>query len=296
MLRKLTVALGAPLLALTSVAVGACAKEAKLEAVDPIAAVQAVPDATDDAGSGRFEMTVAIESPDGTFDITATGGFAGHRMAMAMDLGDALTGLLGGAGGGSLPAGFDEPMQVVVDGTTAYVRLPMLEGLLGTSGWLAATPEDLDTVGALGFGAGTSDPSQLLQALRGMADDVEEVGHEQIRGEDTTRYRGTLDLSKALDQVPEDRRAALEQQLEGFDTELADVPAEVWVDEDGLARRLRLDFADLATQQVGSATSATLTLELFDYGDDVTVDVPPADETTPIGDVLGGLGGFGGKG
>jgi hypothetical protein len=184
-------------------------------------------------------------------------------------------------------------MQVVVDGTTAYIRLPLLEGLLGRSGWLKATPDDLDTVGSFGFGAGTGDPSQLLEVLRGVADDVEEVGQDDVRGETTTHYRGTVDLSKALEQVPAERRAALEQQLKGFDAELAAVPAEVWVDGDGLARRLRLDFADLAAQEVGGATTATLTLDLFDYGDDVTVEVPPADETTPISEVLGAFGGLG---
>ncbi len=287
MSRKLALALVAPLLALA-----ACSSDGgdKVEALDPIAAVQAVPDAAAEAGSALFEMTISIDAPEGAFDLTSTGGWSGDRMRMEMDLGSALAGL--GAGAGSLPDGADEPMQVVLDGGTAYLHIPMLAGLTGTSGWLTVTPDAMGQIGDLGLSSGTSDPSQMLQALRGVSDDIEEVGKEDIRGEPTTHYRATADLTRAIEAAPEAQRDRLQQQLEGFDAELDEVPVDVWVDGEGRARRVTFDFADMADGLLGGAGSASLTMDIFDYGQPVDVEIPDPSDTTPIEDVLG----FGGRG
>ncbi len=286
MSRKLALALVAPLLALA-----ACGSDGgdTLEALDPIAAIQAVPDAAEEAGSARFEMTISIDAPEGAVHLVSTGGWSGDQMRMEMDLGAALAGL----GGGELPEGADEPMQVVVDGGTAYLRIPMLAALTGSDGWLVATPEALGEVGDLGLASGTSDPSQMLQALRGVSDDIEEVGEEDVRGEPTTHYRATADLTKAIEAAPEAQRERLEAQLEGFDVELDEVPFDVWVDGDGRARRVAFDFADMAGGLLGDEGTATMTMDIFDYGAPVEVEVPDASEATPIEDVLGAFGGLG---
>ena len=49
-----------------------------------------------------------------------------------------------------------------------------------------------------------------------MSDDVEEVGTEEVRGVDTTHYRGTIDLERALEQVPESVKPQVEAQLGGM--------------------------------------------------------------------------------
>jgi hypothetical protein len=41
--------------------------------------------------------------------------------------------------------------------------------------------------------------------------------------------------------------------------------------------------------------SITMTMELFDYGDDVSIAIPPADEVTPLSEAFGGLGGGAGS-
>lgn len=288
MSRKLVLALVAPLLVLA-----ACSRDGAetVEALDPMAAIQAVPDAAEQAGSARFEMTVSIEAPEGALDLISSGGWSGDQMRMEMDLGSVLAGLGGGAV--PVPEGADEPMQVVVDGGTAYLRLPMLAGLTGTSGWLTVTPEALAEVGDLGLASGASDPSQMLQALRGVSDDIEEVGAQDVRGEPTTHYRATADLGRAIEAAPEAQRERLKEQLEGFDIELGEVPFDVWVDSEGRARRVTFDFADLADGLLGGAGSASLTMDIFDYGQPVDVEIPDPSETTPIEDVLGSFGGLG---
>lgn len=291
MLRKLTLALVAPLLV-----TGACAQEADgtqvLTGATAVAALRAAPDTAADAGSARFEMTVAFEAPDGSLEIVTTGAYRGDQLAMEMDLG-ALAGLAN-PGDEALPDGFDEPMEIVVDGTTAYLRIPMLQALTGTSGWLSATPDELEAAGgSLGVAGASGDPSQLLDTLRGVAGEVEEVGAEEVRGVATTRYRATVDLGQALDQAPEAQREELQAMLDELGGDVASIPVDVWVDADGLARRLVMDFGDLAAQTMGVDGSATLTLELFDYGEDVTIEIPDPSEVTPIGGLLDSFGGRG---
>jgi hypothetical protein len=291
MLRKLTLALVAPLLV-----TGACAQEADgtqvLTGATAVAALRAAPDAAADAGSARFEMTVAFEAPDGAFEIVTSGAYRGDQLAMEMDLG-ALAGFAD-PGDQPIPEGFDEPMEIVLDGTTAYLRIPMLQGLTGTSGWLSATPEELDAAGgSLGIAGTSGDPSQLLDTLRGVAGEVEEVGAEEVRGVATTRYHATVDLADAIEQAPEAQREELQAMLDELGSDVATIPVDVWVDGDGLARRLVMDFGDLAAQAMGVDGSATVTLELFDYGEDVTIEIPDPSEVTPIGGLLGAFGGRG---
>ena len=291
MIRKLTMALAAPILL-----VSACAHEADQATAlgqPALVAVRSTPDAAAEVGSARFEVTVAIESPDGAFQMVSTGGYVGDRMAMEMDLGSALSGLAE-ATGETIPKGLEEPLQMVVDGGTAYLRIPMLDGLTGVSGWLSATPEELEAAGgSLGVSEVTGDPSQLLDMLRGVADDVESVGSEDVRGVATTHYHATVDLDRALEEAPPAQRDQIRAQLEALDAELGAIPVDVWVDGDGLARRLVVDLGAAAASAIGPGGTATMTVELFDYGEDVPIDVPDAADTTPIGDVLGAFGGLG---
>jgi hypothetical protein len=293
MVRKLALALAAPLLLVAA----ACADEADQQVLTgdaAVAALRAAPDAAAAAGSGRFEMTMAFDAPDGSMEITAAGVFTGDQMSMEMDFGDSLAALAGGAGE-ELPPGFDEPMQMVVDGDTAYMRMPMLDALTGSGGWLSLTPEDLgQATGSMGLGAGTSDPSQMLETLRGVADDVEEVGTEEVRGVETTHLRATVDIDKALAEVPAEQREQLQRQLESLDMGDAGIPVDVWVDGDSLVRRMTMDLGQLLGPAMGAeGGSASMTIEFFDYGADVSVEVPDASEVTPFSEALGGLGGGG---
>ena len=289
MVRKLVLALAAPLLIASS-----CADEGSQDVLTgdaAVAAVRAAPDAAAEAGSGRFEMTMTFDTPEGAFDISAAGGFAGDQMSMEMDFGESFS-AMAEASGEQLPPGFDEPMQIVMDGDTGYLRMPMLESLTGTAGWLSLTPEELGQAGSsFGGTPGATDPSQMLETLRGVSDDIEEVGTEEVRGVETTHLTATVDLRKAFEQLPADQREQLQGQLGDLD---AAVPVDVWIDGDSLVRRMEMDLSSIVSQvSVGAAGSATMRIEFFDYGEDVAIEVPDASEVTPFGDVLGGFGGAG---
>ena len=294
MLRKLAVALVAPLIA-------ACANEAPANEISSdaapraaaVAALQAAPDAVAEVGSGRAEILVELDLPEGPIQVRATAAFSGSRMAMEMDLGPMIA-RLPEMGGEHLPPGLDEPVRIVTDGETVYVRMPMLDLVTGTAGWLSATPDDLgQSAAAIGLAGAAPSPAQVLDVLRSIADDVVEHGPDEVRGVPTTRYTATIDLRDALDALPAGQRDLMASQLDAMAGSGArSLPIEVRVDDDGLPRRMRVVLDGLGTS-MGVPSAATMTIEMFDYGDAIDVAIPPASEVTPLRDVMpSAAGGF----
>ena len=128
-----------------------------------------------------------------------------------------------------------------------------------------------------------SDPAQYLRWLWAVGEDVEELGTETVRGVETTHYRATVELDRVVEAgEPEVRDATrvwidlLKRQLE-----LGEVPIDVWVDEDGLVRRIEQEY------EVGG-TQTQIRMELDDFGIEVDAEAPPADQVIDLGD-LGGL-------
>jgi hypothetical protein len=105
------------------------------------------------------------------------------------------------------------------------------------------------------------------------------VDTEELRGVETTHYRAVVDPALLAKQVA-GAQAPQAQSLFGQVTTragLADVPVDVWLDSNGLVRKLSLAFsaAEASTSQSGSVT---MSFELWDYGKAVAIDVPPASQ------------------
>jgi hypothetical protein len=119
-------------------------------------------------------------------------------------------------------------------------------------------------------------PADFLDSLHGIAD-IREVGHERIRDVDTTEYDGTIDLGKAIDRAGPDARSRLEKALSVME---ASVPVKVWVDGDGLPRRMQIA---VDVQKM----SMTMTMEFYDYGVAADVAPPPADQVGDLSSLTG---------
>ena len=150
--------------------------------------------------------------------------------------------------------------ELLLDGSVLYVRLDGLRHAppLATP-WLSA---DLETVGAmLGDRLGeltewaAEGPSRVLEQLRAVGE-VEELGSERIRGVETTRYRALVRPPGA----PDDRA----------------VPVDVWIDGDGLVRRL----------QAADGTE-TVTVELYDFEAEVAIEPPAPEQVTALDELFG---------
>jgi hypothetical protein len=246
-----------------------------------------------EATSGRFsfDMELTLPAADEPFTFSGEGAFdaASERASFAVDmsslaklLGSFLTGLAGPDASG-VPD-FDDPegwkLEVVQDGNVGYVRLPALDAQLPDGKtWIRATKGT--SAGGFDFGEleqlGTSDPREVLDALQAVTSDIETVGTEELRGVETTHYHAAVDplkLAKASDLEGESAPESLLDRVTGANG-LKEIPVDVWLDANGLVRKLSMAFSatDAGTSQT---TGATMSFELWDYGESVDIELPPA--------------------
>jgi hypothetical protein len=143
-----------------------------------------------------------------------------------------------------------EPQEAIYDGANTYLRVGD-----NWTGFFLGDP---------GGPRGVNDPLWPLDALFGARDAVE-IGAESVRGVPATRYRLTIDLARADAALP-----AGVAVPEGPYRRLSQIPAEVWLDADGLARRI----AVMTNPTAGTGgTPMWSVVELWDFG--VLADITP---------------------
>jgi hypothetical protein len=145
----------------------------------------------------------------------------------------------------------NSPQEMIYDGANTFIHVAGQ-----WTGFFLGDP---------GGPRGANDPLWPLDALFGARDDAVEVGHETVRGVAVTRCRLTVDLARA--------DAALLAGISvpgGTYRGLSRMPAEVWLDAAGLARRVAVnsDPTIIAADDVIWAI-----VELWDFG--VAVDITP---------------------
>ncbi len=244
--------------------------------------------ASAEAASGRFAFSVemSLAGADDPFALTGEGEFDADadRSAMSVDLSSFAT-LLGGIFGAT--AGADAPdfgdpdawkIDVVQVGEDAYVRFPaMADELPDGKSWVRGDYEGAGPQGVDLDELTQVDPRELLGLLRAASGDVEVVGTEELRGEETTHYRATIDPAEyaKLALAHEQRDALVDELVER--SGIGDVPVDLWLDATGMVRKVTMAFAATASGGTGTAESS-LSVELWDYGEPVAIEPPPASE------------------
>jgi hypothetical protein len=246
---------------------------------------------TSDRATGRFEMTVEATGLAGAtgggsdgMALTTTGAYDADRglFQASLDTSALLAALPGSEALGEVGPTID----AVIAGNDVYLDVSPLASVLGAE-WVKVPLPDL--AGEEGV-ASAIDPSTVLDALEGAGADMDEVGQEDVRGVATTHYAGSIDLQEAYDSIPADDRASLEstfgEMIDSFD--LPDMPAEVWVDDEGLVRRVvvSVDAAEFGVPGLEQAGGVKVTAEFFDIGEDVTIEVPPADQVLALDELM----------
>jgi hypothetical protein len=267
-------------LALFTLALGALPLACGGESLSPQAAVAQAATKYEEAGSSRVSMSATIKDvPGGPFTFTGEGEFDRERGHMTMDMSS-----LGEATGGA----FAGEMEMILEDLVMYMKFPaaITRQLPRGKSWVRI---DLREAGKeLGIDleelmqVQQSDPTQSLQYLRGASDDFEEVGEEEVRGVATTHYRGTIDLRKAAEQLPGKARETFERATDLIGT--VKLPFDVWIDDDGLARRMK--YEQPLPSARGQAGAMELTMELFDFGVDVDIEPPPNNEVIDIQELI----------
>lgn len=232
--------------------------------LDPVARAA---DATRSQRSEHVELVSTLAAGARQIQMVGSGDFQNDPQ-----VGDFTFRIVGGAGSGTV--------REIMDGSMLYLSSPLLAGRLpGGKSWISFDfRKAVKTLGVDMQAMATESPAQALDRLR-RTGTVRSVGTDVIDGARTTHYVATIDPSKLSG------ASKLEQ--------LADVtyePVDVWVDAQGLVRRMRLAYAAAAG---GTAVSTETTMEFARYGEPVSVHVPSAAETFDATDAVQALRGSG---
>lgn len=218
------------------------------------------PEATS-AETSRFELDYSVTGGAAKTDYTmqAAGAFdfPNERAAMTIS--------------GEVPFFADEDIswkEFRVIGRTSYIRWTVK----GKTYWVK---DDLEAGGSptdllVPLPGTPTKPTDVLTRVLLASEENQELGEEDIRGTETTHYRARVDLQELAKQLPP------EQRRDGDAAELWGtrfVPVELWIDDESRLRRIT--FVERNDE---GPEAMTMTAELYDYGVEVDVEPPPADD------------------
>lgn len=252
------------------------------------------------AGTSQTTAPPTSASPQqliaGAADATASAGSARMALDMTMHFGTQGTMRLSGTGmmdmrskRGSIDALVDVGarkvrFREVVDGTVVYMKLPhpMPTGQHWLKFDLAKMHQSGVDYGSL-LQANQSDPTQMLEYLRGASSSIVRVGEEAVRGTPTTHYHVVLEYDRIAANAPADVRDAVRRSIQQLEqvSGIRSVPADVWVDDQGRVRRETIEMHFENTLLAGM--SMRMSFELYDFGVEVDA-APPADSDTVASD------------
>lgn len=175
----------------------------------------------------RFEISSATVFDDGSSSTVCVGALDRAREAARIEC----------------EWGADNRFALLAIGDTTYLRYPreVMGELPAGKVWVTA-PKDAVPLDELR-------PDTILDMLRQASGETERVGREDVRGVETVRYRLTVACDGA--------RLACDGVA----------PVDVWIDDDGLLRRIQIDD-----------DSGEGTIEFFDFGAEIEIEAPPDDE------------------
>ncbi len=261
----------------------------KATAVAVVAAVAMVLGAcgsgsTSTTGSARSGDRPAVTSADATpatvilAAAESSGGQATVRTTMRLSVDGEMVGELtsqGAADGSSaritteLPLIGRVPMLVTPEAT--YLGLPDLPN---GAEWLRVNARELGLAERFGIDApDPPDPQRAFDLLRDATDEATEVGPDTIDGIETTHYRFDADVRELLDDA-----MAGGAPLDGLPAPLMDADAttstDVWIDAEGLVRRLRVELRSGGAADPAVPPSVGYEFTFAEYGEPVDVTAP----------------------
>jgi hypothetical protein len=252
----------------------------------PLAMVQASATTTQHAGTARVSATIKGLSGPLANGITIDGGYDFDNRRAEMEIDPSKFGVAG--------VGRIEAIADYSSGLIMYMKFPsQMAGELGNKPWVKMDVGALLKQAGLDVNLGSltqgqsNDPTQGLSMVRG-ADSVVPVGVEDVRGTPTTHYRVTVNLDRAIAEAPADERPTLTQLASLYTVRT--FPVDVWIDSNGRVNRYQQTI-DPSTMHVPGGTNVssgplTMTYELYDFGAEVDVNIPPADQTTDLNQLI----------
>jgi hypothetical protein len=246
--------------------------------VSPIAALQSAEKSTDGADTAKIESTTSL----GTLMSMKSDGVMGWSDGLTGDMTITYT---GGTLAETMRKTGSTSMQARYLSDAYYAKMgAVFAKQMGGKHWVRYAYDDLAKI-AGGSGAFLKDqmqnssPNQSVKLLLASGD-VKKVGDETVRGEKTTHYAGTVnvsDLAAKSSRLTASQLADLKKQFTqaGITTEDVDI----WV-----------NGKDLLVKAVskGELSSGTMSSTTYysDYGVKVSAVAPPASDTADFKDLL----------
>lgn len=252
----------------------------------PQQVLAAAPGETVGSRTSKVALNVSVDGGVETVDFKGDGvfDFKSQRGRLVLDVRS--LGLQGATG----------TTEIVFNADLVFMKLPFDLPRLKARPWVKIDLSKLDEVTGIDVSQlrqiQSNDPTAALNYLRGVTDNVQVVGREDVRGEKTTRYKALIDLRKAARGSPTKLKDDIAQIIEQLGSTTID--SDVWIDGEGRLRKLqyRVDLSkvDLPTQKNEAERSGVLTatFELFDFGTDADVADPPPDQVTDLKDLIKG--------
>lgn len=245
--------------------------------LDPVANAA---ESTAKAGSAEFGLAGQVTTAGQTIPIKGSGAVDMRALKMRMTISTTVPGL------------GDTNIDELMDGTTIYMHMPQLASRMpGGKSWMKVDlaafgkSQGVDLTKALQQSGGQQNPADMLSYLKGVGNS-RVVGHEAIRGADTTHYSATIDIGKALDRIGDKQAVDSLKQLEST-SGVSTIPVDVWVDRSGLVRREHIQMS--MTPAGSPATAMDMTVEFLRFGVSVDTTAPPADQVLDLSSLVGSL-------
>jgi hypothetical protein len=218
-------------------------------------------DNTVEAETAQLAIDGEISSGTQRFTVAAEGSFD-----IAEDRGQITQTL-------TFPNGEAQVDQISDKGVT-LIRAPILFGSALPEGveWLRIAPDEQTSLRA----AMALTPTDLFELMRLASTEVEEVGTEEVAGAELTHYRAEVDPEKLAADAYQTKIDAVHE------------PIEIWVDEDGIVRRVKVDFTALYDPGSDQRVRTVSTTDLSDFGSEVTVEMPPENAIVDSTDIAQG--------
>lgn len=209
-------------------------------------AVKASAKNSKEAGSAKFSLTMTGSGQAAAVgDVSADGSFDSTKGAFEMTMN-----LPAEAGGTKLTMRF-------VDGAAYLSGAP----LTAEGQWMKMP---LDQMGATGLDTAQMDPTKQLEQLEGVAEDVKELPAQDIRGVQAKGYSGTIDATKAIEQLPAEQQT---EEAKKAAAELGSIPFTLYVDEKDRPVRMTEDVTV-------EGSTLKVQMDFFDWGSKVDVSAP----------------------
>ena len=251
-----------------------------------LASMQDALSRTRDATKGRMEGSISIggipDLPGGSFAMPFSGAFDNEagNFSFLIDMS-----FMASQFGEEIPpemAGLIGEMEVRTIGDTSYIRFPFFSLFLGVqTEWIAAPAEEGQSATSGFGGSSPSNPADFLEFFEEANGTVEDLGRETIRGVDTTHYLVVFDMKDLLANATPEERAEIEAEgLPPIDC----LPMDLWISDDGLVNKyvIEMDGTDLDVAPDEEFESMVIDFEMYDYGSDIVIEAPPADQVTDM--------------